>query len=65
LDLDVENQAVLIDGAPRQVLLAGDRAADLIDMPWIGASRRAGRRFASISSAMRTLNGNPKASQTA
>ena len=41
LDLDVENDAVLIDGAPEPVWLAGDRDDDLIHMPFVAASRRA------------------------
>ena len=41
LDQDVENEAILIDGAPQPVLLAGDRDDDLIHMPFVAASRRA------------------------
>src|SRR5580698_8220604 len=41
LDQDVENDAVLIDGAPEPVWLAGDRDDDLIHMPFVAASRRA------------------------
>ena len=37
LDQDVENEAVLIDGAPEPVWLAGDRDDDLIHMPFIAA----------------------------
>ena len=41
LDQDIENEAILIDGAPKPVLLAGDRDDDLIHMPFVAASRRA------------------------
>ena len=41
LDQDVENDAVLIDGAPEPVWLAGDRDDDLIHMPLVAASRSA------------------------
>src|SRR6202142_2291547 len=41
LDQDVENDAVLIDGAPKPVWLAGDRDDDFIHMPFVAASRRA------------------------
>ena len=41
LDQDVENDAVLIDGVPEPVWLAGDRDDDLIHMPFVAASRRA------------------------
>src|ERR1700722_9082565 len=37
----VENDAVLIDGAPEPVWLASDRGDDLIHMPFVAASRRA------------------------
>ena len=40
LDQDVENEAILINGAPKRVLLAGDRDDDLIHMPFVAASRR-------------------------
>ena len=40
LDQDVENDTVLIDGAPEPVWLAGDRDYDFIHMPFIAASRR-------------------------
>ena len=43
LDQDVENDAVLIDGAPEPVWLAGDRDDDLIHMLFVAASRRAWR----------------------
>ena len=53
LDQDVENEAILIDGAPKPVRLAGDRDDDLIHMPFVVASRRAladliGERFAEL-----------------
>jgi hypothetical protein len=53
LDQDVENEAILIDGAPKPVLLAGDRDDDLIHMPFVAASRRKladliGERFAEL-----------------
>src|ERR1700722_1083321 len=38
LDQDVENEAILIDGAPEPVLLARDRNDDLIHMPFVAAS---------------------------
>ena len=41
LDQDVENETVLINGAPEPVWLAGDRDDDLIHMPFVAASRRA------------------------
>ena len=41
LDQDVENEAVLINGAPEPVLFAGDRDDNLIHMPFVPASRRA------------------------
>jgi hypothetical protein len=41
LDQDVENETILIDGAPEPVLFARDRDDDLIHMPFIAASRRA------------------------
>src|SRR6202451_4158028 len=41
LDQDVENDAVLIDGAPEPVWLAGDRGDDLIHRPSVAPSRRA------------------------
>jgi hypothetical protein len=37
LDQDVENEAILIDRAPKPVLLAGDRDDDLIHMPFVAA----------------------------
>ena len=40
LDQDVENEAILIDGAPEPVLLARDRNDDLIHMPFVAASGR-------------------------
>src|ERR1700720_2731220 len=40
LDQDVENDAVLIDGAPEPVWLASNRDDDLIHMPFVAASRR-------------------------
>src|ERR1700722_4917625 len=39
LDQDVENEAILIDGAPKPVLLAGDQDDDLIHVPFVAASR--------------------------
>jgi hypothetical protein len=39
LDQDVKNEAVLIDGPPKPVLLSGDRDDDFIQMPFV-ASRR-------------------------
>ena len=53
LDPDVENEAILIDRAPKPVLLAGDRDDDLIPMPFVAASRRRlanliGKRFAEL-----------------
>ena len=41
LDHDVENEAVLVDGAPKPVLLAADRDDDLIHVPFVAASWRA------------------------
>src|SRR3984957_7390693 len=41
LDQNVENETVLINGAPEPVWLAGDRDDDLIHMPFVAASRRA------------------------
>ena len=41
LDQDVENEAILIDGAPQPVLLAGDRDNDFVHMPFVAASGRA------------------------
>src|ERR1700692_395287 len=41
LDQDVEHETILIDRAPKPVLLAGDRDDDLIHMPCVAASRRA------------------------
>jgi hypothetical protein len=41
LDQDVEHEAILIDPAPKPVLLAGDRDDDLIHMPFVAASGRA------------------------
>ena len=41
LDQDVENETILIDGAPKPVLFARDRDDDLIHMPFVAASRRA------------------------
>src|ERR1700722_10529873 len=41
LDEDVEGKAILINGAPEPVWLAGDRDDDLIHMPFVAASRRA------------------------
>src|SRR4029077_18674942 len=41
LDQDVENEAILIDRAPKPVLLATDRHRDFIHMPFVAASRRA------------------------
>ena len=38
LDHDVENEAVLVDGAPKPVLLAGDRDDDLVHVPFVAAS---------------------------
>src|SRR5580692_7496737 len=40
LDQDVENEAILIDGAPEPVPLARDRNDDLIHMPFVAASGR-------------------------
>jgi hypothetical protein len=40
LDQDIENEAILIDGAPKPVLLASNRDDDLIHMPFVAASRR-------------------------
>jgi hypothetical protein len=40
LDQDVENETILINGAPKPVLLAGDRNDDLIHMPFVAACRR-------------------------
>ena len=41
LDQDVENEIVLINGAPEPVLFAADRDDDLIHVPFVPASRRA------------------------
>ena len=41
LNEDVENEAVLIDGAPEPMLLAGDCDDNLIEMPFIATNRRA------------------------
>ena len=41
LDQDVENEAILIDGAPQPVRLAGDRDHDFIHMPFVAATGRA------------------------
>ena len=41
LDQDVEHETILIDRAPKPVLLAGDRDDDLIHMPCVAASRGA------------------------
>ena len=41
LDQDVEHETILIDRAPKPMLLAGDRDDDLIQMPFVAASRRA------------------------
>jgi hypothetical protein len=41
LDQDVENEAILIDGALQPVLLARDRDGDLIHMQFVAANRRA------------------------
>ncbi len=41
LDEDVENEAILIDGAPEPMFLAGDRDDDLIEMPFIATNWRA------------------------
>src|SRR5271165_4512758 len=41
LDQDVENEAILIDGAPQPVRLAGDRDHDFVHMPFVAASGRA------------------------
>ena len=38
---DVENETVLINGAPEPVLFARDRDDDLIHIPFVAASRRA------------------------
>src|SRR4051812_45795208 len=38
LDEDVEDKAVLVDGAPEPMLLAGDGDDDLIQMPFIAAA---------------------------
>src|SRR5580704_6792916 len=40
LDQDVENEAILIDGAPKPVWLASNRDDYLIHMPFVAASRR-------------------------
>ena len=40
LDQDVENEAILIDRAPKPVSLAGDRNRDFVHMPFVAASRR-------------------------
>jgi hypothetical protein len=38
LDQDIENEAILVDGAPKPVLLAGDRDDDFVEMPFVTAS---------------------------
>ena len=40
LNQDIENEAILIDGAPKPVLLTGDRDDDFVHMPFVAASRR-------------------------
>src|ERR1700734_2138890 len=40
LDQDVENDAVLIDGAPEPVWLGGDRDDDLASLPYTYATKR-------------------------
>ena len=41
LDEDVENAAILIDGAPEPMFLAGDRDDNLVEMPFVATNRRA------------------------
>jgi hypothetical protein len=53
LDQDVEDKAILIDGAPKPILLARDRDDDLVHVPFVAASRRTladpiGERFAEL-----------------
>ena len=36
---DVENEAILVDGAPKPVGFAGNRNHDLIQTPFVAASR--------------------------
>ena len=40
LDQDVENEAILVDGAPKQVGFSGNRNDDFIQMPFVAASGR-------------------------
>ena len=40
LDQNVENEAILIDGAPEPMLLAADRDDDLVQVPLIAANGR-------------------------
>jgi len=40
LDEYVENEAVLIDGAPEPVCFSGDRNDDFVQMPFVAARRR-------------------------
>ena len=39
LNQDIENEAILIDGAPKPVLLAGNRDDNLIHVPFVAARR--------------------------
>jgi hypothetical protein len=39
LNQNIENEAILINGAPKPVLLAGDRDDNLIHMPFVAARR--------------------------
>ena len=38
LDQDVEDETILINGAPKPVLFAGDRDDDFVHMPFVAAS---------------------------
>ena len=41
LDKDVENESILIDGAPEPMFLSGHRDDDFVEMPFIPTNRRA------------------------
>jgi hypothetical protein len=40
LDVNIENEAVLVDGAPEPMLLPGEADDDLIEVPFVATARR-------------------------
>src|SRR5260221_10124751 len=40
LDQNIQNEAVLVDGTPEPMLLAGNADGDLIEVPFVATARR-------------------------